>query len=63
MGKKQLTREELEELVSMLLNIINDKDLTITLKDYKIDTLEAEVKRLEELLTPTIKDTDKPLID
>lgn len=58
--KKIMTCEQWEKLVSMLLEVIEGKDLDLRLKDIsaerakaEIERLEAEVERLNELLTPT----------
>ena len=59
--KETMSKEQWEQLVSMLLKTIEDRDFDLSIKNFKIERLEAEVERLENLLTPRIEDADKAI--
>lgn len=50
-------------LINELQKLVVDKQRRIEWQDLEITSLKNEVKRLEELLTPTIKESDKALVD
>lgn len=54
---------EMRILIDELEKLVVSQAKTIRFKDVEISSLKKEIKRLEELLTPTIKEIDKPLAE
>lgn len=53
-----MDKEQMERLIAILLDKLKDQEVDLSVKDFQIKNLKAEVARLENLLTPKYEVTE-----